>query len=600
MPVALGELEPKQTGTPQTGESPSMPSTTDQQGELTRRSILFDKGPKAVFGGIAAYGVAKAREAWDTINREGVLAGLEQLNPIRESVTTFYHEPQGNAAEGLYSVSFARRNDDGRFHQISDENPYTQFTFDNLTREEAGAVAVLARGGVDNFEQLDPLTLLVIASITPSLKPLLPHFPSITRRNLLIAGGIVAGTLAAGGGLKLLSMSHEERSQLFDGLGKNLKGLLSGITTFNPFRGSETIKVVPTAWAQVQASTTPSPSAPVIFESTEASATPTIPKPTATIAPSPTPKLTETLVPTEVPRMPELKVESSKFMEGEKEVELRGGAAIHYLFSDYRRGLFRKDVDILHKWGARFLSVPFNSEWANDKNYVSSLVDDLEYARRLGFRIELVLHSRGSEGQGKSKQLLIADDNLKTDWAKLLDDSVVANRLSKSVDIFGVLSEPAATSEENLKKQRYMNWGEWLPIAENTARFIRSKLEREAIIAISGTHWAGEAVGAVNQPPTLPNIALEIHPYLSNDKWHPADRSWKPLTGKVPYFIGEIGYAGNDEEFQFVQDTLKYLRENKISFAGWGMGSWDSGGKNLIDRFGNSTRNGQLLMQYFK
>lgn len=294
-PLKEGE---NQTGIPQ-AEFPGT-TTNNPGGELTRRRLLIDRGPKLVFGGIAAYGAAKAKEAWDTINREGVLAGLEQLNPIRESVTTIYHYPQDGNTEGLYSVSFARINNDGRFHSISDENPYTRFTFDNLTREEAGGVAAIARGGVDNLEQLDPLTLLVIASVTPSLKPLVPHPPSVTRRELLIAGVVAAGTLAAGGGLRLLSMTHEERSQLFDGLGKNLKGLWAGITTFNPFRGNETIKVVPTAWAQVQASTTPSPSAPVFFESTEPSVTPTIPKPTVTATPSPAPKptATETLVPT--------------------------------------------------------------------------------------------------------------------------------------------------------------------------------------------------------------------------------------------------------------------------------------------------------------
>jgi hypothetical protein len=126
------------------------------------------------------------------------------------------------------------------------------------------------------------------------------------------------------------------------------------------------------------------------------------PTPTAipTNTPAPTAMPTITPTPTEI-LMPELEVstdKSSEFIADGKEVILRGAVAPHFIQDGRRVGglpQFKKDVQTLKSWNGNFVSVVWNSGYIGDNFYVESLMSALEFARSLGLRVELVLHSRG-------------------------------------------------------------------------------------------------------------------------------------------------------------------------------------------------------------
>jgi hypothetical protein len=181
---------------------------------------------------------------------------------------------------------------------------------------------------------------------------------------------------------------------------------------------------------------TPTPLSPAIDNtmptvSQISKATPMAPAVGATIAPS--------------TGLPNLDVVGTQFLADGRPIRLTGAAANHFFWNNISWSSFvqfKQDVKMLKDWGGNFVVVDFNSGFLGDPTYVQNLVEGLEYARSLGLRVELVLHSRGMKDQDTPQQILAADGRLIQDWEGLLSDPDRSARIAHCVDIFGILSEP--------------------------------------------------------------------------------------------------------------------------------------------------------------
>ena len=156
------------------------------------------------------------------------------------------------------------------------------------------------------------------------------------------------------------------------------------------------VAVVPTASPTAAQSVTPvTPVAPTrTFTATStstATSTPTLtpsPMPTSTPSRTPTNAATQTATATRPIGLSVLKVRGTGFVEDNKIVRLTGAAANHFFWNNIswaNFGQFREDVGLLHSWGANFVVVDWNSGFLDDPNYVSNLVEGLEFARGLGW-----------------------------------------------------------------------------------------------------------------------------------------------------------------------------------------------------------------------
>jgi hypothetical protein len=311
----------------------------------------------------------------------------------------------------------------------------------------------------------------------------------------------------------------------------------------------------------------------LIFPSPAPTTTEVRPTVTSTVAPTSTPKPTETPVRTATPKPTEtlvskaleLKVEGGKFVEGGRGIILRGAAAPHFIWNlptDKKRvGLpaFLRDIQILKSWGANFLEIPFNSAYLlNDKDYRSAFRQALEGANKLGFRIQISLHSRGENGPGDPIQLHTADENLLTDWKNITLDTELAEMIRKNVDIFGVLSEPADISADK-----------WRKITDRVIAEVRVNLGVKIAAAISGVDLASDLKGVTDNLPE--NTAIEYHTYYKHFGGNPPDFT-RIITDQkkqgVMVYVGEFGWK---DQLAQVENSLTNYDQNGISYSLWNL-----------------------------
>jgi len=308
--------------------------------------------------------------------------------------------------------------------------------------------------------------------------------------------------------------------------------------------------------------------------------------PTATATPTPMPKLT---------------ISAGKFVANGQEVVLRGATFPHFSYQQstdkpsYYFAVFKRDIDTLKEMGANFANIQWNSGFLDNPTYVENLAAGLEYAKSKGFWVELSLHSRGRDPTNtwRSNGLNIADDQIIDDWSKLLSDSKVTKRIANSVDIFGVIAE----LEKNSRGE-YVKWNEAADLEKRAVLLIRQKTNNErAIGAFTGPGFAGDARGAVNAPPDIDNIAIELHPYQWIDKIANFKASSAALKAKgVLVFVGEMGH---DDPLSFVEDQYEFLVENGMSFAVYAIISDSDYGNAIVNKFGITER-GKLAEKYFR
>lgn len=270
---------------------------------------------------------------------------------------------------------------------------------------------------------------------------------------------------------------------------------------------------------------------------------------------------------------------------------MRGAVAPHFIQDGRRVGglpKFKRDVEILKSWDGNFVSVVWNSGYTSDTFYVESLVSALEFARSLGLRVELVLHSRGlktvSGGEITNQEIRIVNDQLINDWAALLGNTS-ATRIAKSVDMYGILSEPVNNADGGTA-----TWEQTFPVFDKACNTIRSKISNDnAICAYSGLGWAGDARGLLQIKPTRSNVAIEIHPY--QPQWNETRfPDYVVQLNPIGYniLVGEIGW-NNDPAF--VRQQVEFLKANGISFAFWAI----VGGRTETDRLLIDQPNGTAI-----
>jgi hypothetical protein len=161
-------------------------------------------------------------------------------------------------------------------------------------------------------------------------------------------------------------------------------------------------------------------------------------------------------------------------------------------------------------------------------------------------------------------QITVADEQISTDWAALLNEPSIAKRIGASVDMFGPLSEPALHTDGTSA----LTWSQWNPIAESAIQTIRKGIGRpDAPIALSGVRWASDAMGALSDPPLAQQVAIELHPYQANGATFQQQVAALRKAGYA-VFAGELGCQ---DPTAYTESLLDFLTDNKISFAVYSM-----------------------------
>jgi hypothetical protein len=177
-------------------------------------------------------------------------------------------------------------------------------------------------------------------------------------------------------------------------------------------------------------------------------------------------------------------------------------------------------------------------------------------------------------------------------WMQLLAHPGVAESLSRTVDIFGIFSEPDQQASHFLfvPDVTEISWRNWRPRAEKACLDIRLRIKRQAICSISGVHWASDVTGYLTDPFQIPAAALEVHQYqhfenasqetylaifgLNLQRSEPGvswKENWAPLVGKAPLIIGEFGY---DDPPEYVQRLVAGMEKYQVSWAAWSLVGW--------------------------
>lgn len=343
---------------------------------------------------------------------------------------------------------------------------------------------------------------------------------------------------------------------------------------------------------------TPTPLALVVTTTPTATPVPTaVPTPTATVmvtatrSPTVTPRPTET--PTAIPSR--LEIRGTIFFLGGRPIRLKGASAPDFLWWNETWAnprTFRRHIAYIHDWGGNFVTVQWNAGFVNDPRYVRDLVEGIEYTKGLGLQVELVLHSYADKS---NKQVIIqyADEQITKYWQSLLSDADISARLSRSVDIWGVLSEPLLQHDLNEKGTRDLTWRTWRPLFEKACSTIRSAISNpKAICAMSGVGGGANVSGQLTGPVQLDQIAFEVHRYKHNDPNNPPDTTWKNLVGKHLVFMGEFGW---DDPLEYTQAQLEYLYGNDLSYSVWCMMEFSQG---LLNNDGTPTALGILVKSH--
>ncbi len=295
--------------------------------------------------------------------------------------------------------------------------------------------------------------------------------------------------------------------------------------------------------------------------------------------------------------------------ENGKAIILRGADAPHLIWGESPgswqwAGLDRleKDIHTLRSWGANFVVISFDPGRVDDPSYAGQIVEAVTYAHNLGFHVELMQHHSQWDLQNDQPvfvPLPITDDpsgSLVTDvdqrWMQLLAHSGVAASLSKTVDIFGIYSEP----DQRVNRLAFfdattdISWNQWRSRAEKACLDIRAEIQRQAVCSISGIHWASDVTGYLSDPFQIPGVALEVHQYqhfetgsevtylsilgfplLGSESGINRADNWERLAGKVPLIVGEFG---NDDPPDYVQGLLTDMEKYRVSWAAWSLIGW--------------------------
>ena len=267
--------------------------------------------------------------------------------------------------------------------------------------------------------------------------------------------------------------------------------------------------------------------------------------------------------------MAELEIRGPDFFSEGKPVVMRGATAPNYTWdrrADYQE-FFKRDLNILKDWGGDFVNIHWNSGLLDDNNYIEELVEATEYARGLGFRVELGLVARSKPEEMSnyydSKGIRSVDVQLVKDWEKLLSDRSIAKRISKSVDVFGIVQEPSTDANGGS-----LMWDEMLDIYDKATNIIRDKLGRKAIVAYSANDLASDAEDLLNYEANRENTTIEFHPYSQAEYSHIKPTILKLRENGWCVVIGEFGWV---DPLSLVEEQIQFFIDNNISFSMWGL-----------------------------
>lgn len=295
-----------------------------------------------------------------------------------------------------------------------------------------------------------------------------------------------------------------------------------------------------------------------------------------------------------------LEVKDGRFWQDGREVVLHGAVANHFFYGEQKRNSarrnFSKDLGLIKMMGGNYVDIFLNMSFFDDPNYMRDLAEGIRRAKDLGLFVKLTLHSRGTD-RNDEPLATVVDSQLIIDTEKLFSNPEI-KRVANLVDIFNPLSEPAKSPDGSS-----IQWSQSKPILQQAIIKAREIIGREILSFYSGIDWAGNGLPLYDDPITLPNTAIEIHPYqysMDGTRKHANKPNIDQYIGKIsktgiPLMVGEMGY--NDKPFS-IDDQLRIINENKISFAFYAVNTtftdrgyaWNSRGRTL---------QGDLAMYYY-
>jgi endoglucanase len=285
-------------------------------------------------------------------------------------------------------------------------------------------------------------------------------------------------------------------------------------------------------------------------------------------------------------RLPPLRASSNRIVNADtrEPVRLRGinRSGLEYSSSLSAAGITGEELDeIVLRWGANVIRVPFNQQWALGSATYRSELDLLiaETAQR-GAYVLLDLQwidavtERGKNSDGTSNFVpALPDIDSIALWRELARSYV--NEPAVLYDIFNEPHDPLPGDPTPFLgidqsgrtfplPKRVVTMKEWQPWAMQLVRAIRSE-HPGALVFVPGVNWAYDLCGF--PLPGIERVAYSTHVYPNKGKnW---DAAFGGLSDRYPVFAGEFG--GAEEDVRWGQSLLEYFERHSIGWAAW---SW--------------------------
>ena len=275
------------------------------------------------------------------------------------------------------------------------------------------------------------------------------------------------------------------------------------------------------------------------------------------------------------PAFTALRVEENRIVDAEgADVVLRGVAVVDPLVGRghrYSTRLGEHDLETLaREWRAGIVRVPMHPDlMAHHPAYLREFVDPLvEWAGEQELYLLLGYHAHGNPLTGEVEE---------TPWG--FDPPWRGNPYNPDLELaLAFLAETAARYRDRpwvlysvFNEPAFISWSDWRPLAERLVDAVRDQ-HPDALVLVSGVHWASELDGALADPVRREGVVYEIHPY----PW--VGESWKrvvtELSMKHPVFLGEWGFGDEHpaSERNYGEALVGYCEEMGLGWTAW---IWD-------------------------
>jgi len=242
-------------------------------------------------------------------------------------------------------------------------------------------------------------------------------------------------------------------------------------------------------------------------------------------------------------------------------------------------------TEIVERWGASVIRLPFNQEWALEKpgydpqRYRSAIESVVEMAARRGAYTLLDLQwldnrsMRGTVGGEPNYVAPLPNSDSIVLWEQLGalwrdEPAILFDSFNEPHDVLPDDREPVMGIREDgstfPRRHKRVGKSGWHPWARQLIRAIR-RTHPDPLIFVSGTDWGYDLR---DYPLTgVTGVVYSTHVYPAKRiAWHHA---FGQLSEVAPVFVGEWG--GGEEDLSWGEKLLSYMDQRRIGWSAW---SW--------------------------